>query len=55
MEATTQRIGQFDFEVVWVPEARDGQSRRQEALTAWLLAQWERQQEETGDGGHLLN
>jgi len=55
MEATTERIGQFDFEVVCVPETRDRQSRRQEALAAWLLAQWERQQEEAGEGGHLLN
>ena len=48
MEAITQRIGKFDFSVAVcepTPEAGDLPARRQEALTAWLLAQWDRERE----------
>ena len=58
MEVTTQRVGKFEFSVaVCEPESEveDLQSRRQQALTAWLLSQWDREREEGQDERHLLN
>jgi len=48
MEETTERIGKFDFSVAVcepTPGAGDLPARRQEALTAWLLAQWDRERQ----------
>lgn len=43
----THRVGRIKFEVVAAdrtPEADERWSRRSEAITAWLLAEWEREQ-----------
>ncbi len=48
MVAATERIGKFDFSVATCePRAETGDlpARRQETLTAWLLAQWDREHE----------
>jgi hypothetical protein len=43
----TERVGQFDLSVVCAepsPEAAELWARRAEALVAWLLAEWQREQ-----------
>lgn len=43
----THRVGRIEFEVVATDRTADGEerwSRRSEAITAWLLAEWEREQ-----------
>jgi hypothetical protein len=57
-EATSQHIGKFDFSVaVYDPaaEADNLRTRRQQAITACLLGQRDRQREESGNDLHLLN
>lgn len=42
----TERIGKFEFNVVYEPDASpDRDEQRVAALTAWLLAEWQREQE----------
>ncbi len=46
---TTHRIGKFTFNVATAPDEEQGQrderwAQRTDALTAWLLAQWQREQ-----------
>ena len=41
----THRIGRFEFKVVAGEPTADGEpQRRSEAITAWLLAEWQREQ-----------
>lgn len=42
-ETTTERVGKSDVSVAFCTPAKheDHRQRRIEALTAWLLAQWE--------------
>jgi len=43
----THRVGRFEFEVVAderTPEVEQRWARRSEAITKWLLAEWEREQ-----------
>ena len=45
----TERVGQFDLAVALAepsPEGAARWARRAEALTAWLLAEWQREHEE---------
>jgi len=48
-EQRSGRVGKFTFEVADAPadegaQTSDRWARRSEALAAWLLAQWEREQ-----------
>jgi len=43
----THRVGKIEFQVVTgdrTPEVEERWSRRSEAIAAWLLAEWEREQ-----------
>ncbi|MBI1373920.1 MAG: hypothetical protein GC159_14450 [Phycisphaera sp.] len=43
----THRVGRIEFEIVAddrTPEVEERWSRRSEAIAAWLLAEWEREQ-----------
>lgn len=51
----TERIGKFDFSIAFEePPPDKTEVRRVEALTAWLLAQWEREHEEAEHGDRQL-
>lgn len=52
MTETTERVGQYDVRVAFSTPAKDEDyhQRRIEALTNWLLAQWEARQKEVKHG-----
>ena len=48
-EDATERVGQIEMTVVAAPPAPEAEQRwqqRVEALAAWLLAEWQREQRE---------
>lgn len=50
----TERIGKLEFRVAYEPAPADPQEsneRRVEALTAWLLAEWHREQQAKQEHG----
>lgn len=50
--AQTERIGKFEFSIVYEPdESHDRDEQRVAALTAWLLAEWQREQQMRGQHG----
>lgn len=50
-----EHIGKFDFTIAFEePPPDKTEDRRVDALTAWLLAQWEREHEEGEHGDHQL-
>lgn len=51
-ETTTERVGKYDVRVAFCAPAKDEDyhQRRIEALTTWLLAQWETRQKEVEHG-----
>jgi hypothetical protein len=55
MPETMERIGKFDVRVAFASPAEDEdyRQRRVDALTAWLLAQWESQRKEDEHGDAL--
>jgi hypothetical protein len=47
----TARIGKFDFSIAFEePPPDKTEERRVEALTTWLLSQWDREHEEAEHG-----
>jgi hypothetical protein len=52
MPETTERVGKYDVSVAFCAPAKDEdcRQRRVEALTAWLLAQWEARHKEVEYG-----
>ena len=48
MSETTERVGKYDFSVAFCApeENEDYRQRRVDALTAWLLEQFNREQQE---------
>jgi hypothetical protein len=48
MPKTTEQVGEHSVSVAWCTPANPEENRRRRinALTAWLLAQWESQHEE---------
>lgn len=52
MPETTERIGQYDVRIEFCApaEREDHHQRRADALTAWLLAAWDRQHKEVEHG-----
>jgi hypothetical protein len=48
-EAVIERVGGYELEVVFAeetPETRERWARRSEAIAAWMLAEWKRQNRE---------